>query len=246
MLDWAPAGSRIAKRHKVSKICSHPTNGLAAMIFCWMRSAAFTTSLPFYPKWPDAVYRLLILLFPALLYTNSLADTAKFPGDQPVNPFQKEYLLVESIANFPISQSLENFRPYQRTLGITYTHVLGSEWIVGVSSQFKSMRRKDIDREFALLSFSNQAQYVIRLHHPFYLLVGGKWLYMVASQRARFPLIKDPNFETEIGAGLTASFNYILKEDWLLSLRLDRWRGTNTNRLHGFEVAMGLGRSLKF
>ncbi|MFW7382084.1 MAG: hypothetical protein ACOH5I_24980 [Oligoflexus sp.] len=149
------------------------------------------------------------------------------------------------MSNFPSNAGLERFRPYQRTLGLTYSRVLNSEWVVGVSGHFKSMRRKDIDREFALLSFSNQAQYIVRLHHPLYLLFGGKWLYMVASQRARFPLVKDPDFETEIGAGLTASFAYILAEDWLLSFRLDRWRGTDTNRLHGFEVGLGLARSLK-
>lgn len=166
--------------------------------------------------------------------------------DRPDNPFQRQYLFIESASNFPISQSLDRFRPYQRTLGLSYSHVLSSDWIVGVSGQFKSMRRKDIDREFALLTFSNQAQYIVRIHHPLYLLIGGKWLYMVASQRARFPLVKDPDFETELGAGLTATFAYILAEDWIVSARLDRWRGTTTNRLHGIEAAIGLGRTFNW
>lgn len=166
--------------------------------------------------------------------------------DQLPSPFQKSYLLLEATENFPVSQGLKYFSPYRRTLTVSYQHVLGAEWIVGVSANFKSFRRTDLDREFALLSFSNQTQYVIRLHHPAYLLIGTKLMYLQTAQYARLPLVREPDFETEIGAGLTASFAYILARDWVASFRVDRWRGINTNRLHGFEVAFGLARSLDF
>lgn len=244
MIDWAAVGNKMAKQHKVSKTCSQAARGFSfstpeAGVF-----AEFTSRLPFYEVRAALLSTLLILIFMLSNYTSIFAETLDFSEDQASIPFQKDYLIIEAISNFPVSQSLDYFRPFQRTFGLNYTHVLSREWIVGVSGQFKSMRRKDIDREFALLTFSNQAQYVVRLYHPAYLLVGGKWLYMVASQRARFPLVRDPDYETEIGAGLSATFAYILAEDWLLTLRLDRWRGTNTNRLHGFEAAIGIGRSL--
>jgi hypothetical protein len=180
-----------------------------------------------------------------LFHSSSFAETSEI-SNQPVNPFQSDYILVEALSNFPVGPALDRFRPYRRTPGVTYRHVLNRDWIVGVSLGFKSFRRKDIDREFALLSVSNQAQYVMRLYHPAYLLIGPKWLYLLASQRARFPLVRDPDYETEIGAGLTTSFAYIVGKEWLLTLRFDRWRGTKTNRLHGFEVALGLAKSLKF
>lgn len=158
--------------------------------------------------------------------------------------FQQQYVLLEGTKNFPLQRSLERFTSYRRTLGLTYLHRLNEEWIFGIGFNFKSLRKFPEDKEFAFSSLYNLAQYVIRLYHPLYLWVGGKWLYMLPVQYARVPMVKDPEFQLEFGAAANFSLVYKATDKSLISFRVDRWRGTKTNRFHGFELALGFGYSI--
>lgn len=179
--------------------------------------------------------------------SKALGDSPNIGGgyhDESNTVFAKQYLWLEAPENFPVQNSTGRFSSYRKTPGITYLHRLSPDWLVGLSLSFKSLRKQPEDREFAFASTANIAQYVIRLYHPFYLLVGGKWLYMLPLQHARFPLVKDPEYEIEFGAAVTSSLIYRPSPKWFFSFRIDRWRGTKTNRFHGFETAIGIARAL--
>lgn len=178
----------------------------------------------------------VLLLLPEILKANI---EPVFKESDAINPFSKDYITTEYTANYPTGNGNEYFDTGFRKLIFGYTHFLSEKWGVGLSIGFKSFKRKDIDREFALLSLSNESFYITRLYHPVYFLIGTKLLYMTPNQRSKLPPLRDPDYETEIGAGVSAKLCYIDKS-WLYWLRVDRWRGTKTNRLHGFEVGLGI------
>ena len=62
---------------------------------------------------------------------------------------------------------------------------------------------------------------------------------MIPTQKSRFPVLKDPEFQTEIGISLSMVYLYVLNDKYTFLARLDRWRGTKTNKFHGFEAALG-------
>ena len=185
----------------------------------------------------------LKFVFLNLIYLSisSLAFASKnsSPLDDPLNPFGKDYLSLELAGNYPIANSQKYFSPNKRTWLLGYSHFLSRHWNVGLSLGFKSLYRDQINKELALLSVSNQSLYVIRLFHPTYLMLGTKLIYLIPNEEAGFPLAKEADFETEIGAGAVLQLSH-MSGPIIYQIRVDRWRGTKTNRLHGFELAMGI------
>jgi len=166
-------------------------------------------------------------------------------GDAPApNPFAKSYMSVEVARNFPVSYAQNRFAggPLHPVVG--YRHDLDEDWMMGVGGQFKMLRR-DGDTEIrpggelALWTISHETYYIIRLLHPTYLLVGPRLHYLVPTNAGRLPLQRASEYETEIGAALSAMFVRVLDERSLVTIRLDRWRGTRTTRFQGMEVAAG-------
>lgn len=157
----------------------------------------------------------------------------------PINPFSKDYISLEYVKNYPTSKGQEQFSPFRKTLFLGYQHFLNQQWNVGITLGFKSFSKSALEGELALLSFSNHSYYVIRIHHPTYLMLGTKLIYMTPNEQSNLPLSKDADFETEVGIGISAQLTQVIGS-YLLTLRADRWRGTKTNKLHGFELALGL------
>lgn len=158
--------------------------------------------------------------------------------------FKKQYLQFDLRKNFPVANGLSYLRSGSPSLGLSYLHVLSQDWLVGVSVSFKDLSQREDDSSIAFLELSNQAQYIFRLHHPIYLLLGTKWLYLSATKSVAFPLSKEEEFRSEVGVALTSSIVWRFSKEWLWNMRLDRWRGVGSNRLHGLELALGLARSL--
>ena len=181
-------------------------------------------------------------LSPIVLTIGTLVEPQVFANEE-MNAFQEDYLTAEFAANYPAGNGREYFRTGLRRFQIGYTHLLNDQWGVGLSIGYKSLFRKDIDRELGLLSITNESFYITRLYHPVYLLTGTKIIYMAPNQRSKLPPLREPDYEVELGVGFSAKLT-ILDESWMYWLRLDRWRGTKTNRLHGFETAIGASYAL--
>ena len=159
--------------------------------------------------------------------------------------FEKQYVSVDARKNFPLANGQNYLRAGAYSLGVSYLHVLSEDWIVGVSLAYKDFRARKDDESIAFIEVSNQAQYIIRLHYPIYLLLGSKWLYLSATKGLALPPEKTEEFNSEIGVALSANLIWRLSSEWLLNARVDRWRGTASNRLHGLELGFGVAHRLK-
>ncbi len=167
------------------------------------------------------------------------------------NPFRKSYLSLELARNAPMSVTQNHFGPGPVHPVLGFRHNLDAHWMMGVGGQFKLLSRNREERtptgsrQLAIWGLYHESLYVLRLDHPTYLMFGPKLLYFVPARTGRLPLSRDPLYQTEIGVALSVAFIHILDDNHLLSLRVDRWRGTGTTRLQGVEVAAGLSFALK-
>ena len=156
-------------------------------------------------------------------------------------------LTYEWTKNSPIFHSQDRLEGKYTTYAFGFRHHLNPHWSVGVSVNFRSFWKKSQDvtseipaQELSFLSFNHETHYIIRLYHPSYLLVGPKFHYMIPSQKSRFPVLKDPEFQTEISTSISLVYLHVLDGRYTFTARIDRWRGTKTNKFHAVESAVGL------
>lgn len=154
--------------------------------------------------------------------------------------YPDDFIFLLANHDVPIGSSTANLKTGKAGYGFDYHHLLGEDWMVGVGYRVKSMTRKD-GRALSFINFTNHTQRVFRLYHPLYLLMGTEWSYLLPTSQVSLPPIKDPEYATEIAVGLNSSLWFFLSPRFVLELRTMRWRGTKTNRLHGWQSDIGLG-----
>lgn len=157
--------------------------------------------------------------------------------------FGEDFLSLELTQNYPTSTMAGTLKSDGRQLYLNYYHLLNRTWAVGVSGGFKAFNFKAENESFALFNLSNYAYYMIRLSHPLYLWAGGRWLYLMPLEKAVFPFQRNDNFQNEIGIAASLILTYFSTNNLALTFRVDRWRGTGTDKLHGIEVATGIAWS---
>ncbi len=162
------------------------------------------------------------------------------------NAVDKDFLSLELTQNYPTSTMAGKLNPDSRQLHVTYYHLLNKTWAVGISAGFKSFKFKASNDSFALFNISNYAYYMIRLSHPLYLWAGGRWLYLMPIEKPQFPFRRNDDFQNEIGIAASLLLTYFTSDDLAFTFRVDRWRGTGTDNLHGIEVATGIAWSGPF
>lgn len=178
------------------------------------------------------------------------AQTAEYDQADP-DPFAKSYVSLEVARNYPTSFTQNSYKPGQYHPVIGYRHNLDGTWLMGVGGQFKIFKRKEVEdvelksHDLALWTITHEALRVMRLDYPMYLLVGPKLHYLLPSRAARLPLVREEELQTEIGIAASATLVRVLESSALVTLRVDRWRGTRTMNLHGIEVAIGYSRPLR-
>ncbi len=158
------------------------------------------------------------------------------------NRYVKDYVFLSAI---PLEVQYGETKDLLKTkavgFGVKYAHRLESEWVVGLGFKRKPMIAKDNDRPISLLNFSTQTQKIFRLYHPLYLLLGTEISFVMPAQKSSPPFVKDPDFATEVAAGLNASLWWLTSRKGAVELHLSRWKGTKTNKLQGLEVSAGYG-----
>ena len=203
--------------------------------------------------------RLAFLLTSICLTLGGLAPAwaqSNLPSrqEEETTPFRKSYWAIELSRNFPASYSQNLFSPGGYFPTIRYLHDLNANWMTGVGGGFKMLNRRpgtagaQLAEKFgptlAILTLSHETLYVVRLYHPTYLLLGPRLLYMLPTTAARLPFQRDPYYASEIGGAFTVQLVHLVGERGMLTFRLDRWRGTKTTLLQGFEAAMGYAVNL--
>jgi hypothetical protein len=179
-------------------------------------------------------------------------DAPRLPPEP--TPFKRAYVALEITRNDPVSFSEQHFSPGTIEPAFSYLHDLhlgDDTWLMGLGGQFKVFRRDTEDGQtptspfLAILTVYHEILYAARLNHPTYLLFGPKILYMLPADTGRLPLQRDTDYDLEIGGAATVELVRVLGDGrHLATLRLDRWRGTKTQRLMGIEIAAGFAWEL--
>lgn len=160
-------------------------------------------------------------------------------------PFDKSYVTLEFTRNIPLGKSQERYASGGTQPLLGYRHKVNEAWLMGFGGQFKSFHKKSARgngeslQPLGLLSLYHESLFIFRAYHPNYVLWGPKILYLIPSEGAKFPIVRDNQEEVEIGGGLSMTFVHLLTNKAFLSLRVDAWRGSKTTRLEGLEIACG-------
>lgn len=201
---------------------------------------------------------VLIFLCLILSYCKALADQQPLPNtkslpdmevfyidDSDANLPQKNYITYEFAKNTPLIQTEDELTGGHVTYIIGYRHNMNEQWMMGLSFGYKSFFSKEKNKEeHAFATLSHEALYIIPLYYPLNFLIGPKFLYLLPVKQSKFPLTKNSEADTELGVAISCSITYEFTRRIVLSARVDRWRGTTTNRFHGTEVAFGLNYKL--
>ena len=157
-----------------------------------------------------------------------------------LNPFRKNYLEINYGKNFPISYGQTFFRPGLPHFSLGLQYVLDSKWILGIGLEFKRFELTEdyqvTENDMALLTLGLETLRMIPVHHPLYLVLGYKLLTINPAKKAAIPIQKEDQFEVEVGISIGAGLAVLLKDQSFLMLKIDRWRGTKTQRLQGIDI----------
>ena len=168
-----------------------------------------------------------------------------------LNPFAKSYIKLELVRNYPEATTKQTMAPSVLQPNLSYLHIVSSDWIMVLGGGLKTLERMDTpemrapSRTLAIYSLNHETLRVVRLTYPYYLLLGVKASYLLPSRTGEPPPLRDPIYPTEIGLALSAQAVHLLSQRTMLSLRVDRWRGVNSSKLAGMELAIGIARSLE-
>ncbi len=180
----------------------------------------------------------VIMLSPRASAQDSLYDRKEtLPTDYP-----DDYIFAQMTRDKPAQPNKDELRAGRLSYGVSYSRHFGDYWIAGMGYRVKSFIRKD-DQALSLLTFSNHTRRIFRLYHPLYALIGTEWAYVIPTSRISLPLVKDPDYSTDISVGLSTSLWLFITPHFPLEFHVLRWRGTKTNRLHGWESTLSLGYS---
>ena len=127
-------------------------------------------------------------------------------------------------------------------VGLRYR--LSENWFTGISSNFKFFQDNSFEGHVPIFSLSQEFDYLIPIYRPLYLLLGYRTIYLLPTRIANFPLQRNPDHELEIGFGATLGLWAQTGKKIGLGCEINRWRGTKTNKFHGFEVSLYLSHTL--
>lgn len=159
--------------------------------------------------------------------------------------FQQNLYSIGLTQNIPADKSEEYLEEGSLHPVFGFKHFNRQGWLVGVLAQFKMLKTKDDESKafreaFSILSVSQETKYGLRLYHPFYTFLGWKLAYLLPTEKGKVPIHRLKNFEAEIGFALSGSLFMFNSDKTAVSIYFDRWRGTKTRKLQGFEMGLEL------
>lgn len=156
------------------------------------------------------------------------------------NPLKSSYFVFDLTKNDPTIHTQEQLEGRHATYYFGYRNQVASSWMMGLGFNYKSFSYREDKTELSFLSIQHEAYYLIRLYHPTFLMIGPNLLFLLPTQRSHLPVLKEPDFESEIGAGFSLTLATLIQDKYLFSIRIGRWRGTRTNKFHALETAAGV------
>lgn len=155
--------------------------------------------------------------------------------------FSRYYLMLGYNRNFPAAISASRFETGIPHPVLSYRYFLNEKWLAGVSAQFRFFSEKNKSSDLVYAVLSQESFYMTRIYHPLYALMGWKIHYLYPARKGMFPLNRHPSYTLEIGVGCALGFLYQIHKDRSIEAKIERWRGTKTNKIHGFEFSVAYG-----
>lgn len=168
-------------------------------------------------------------------------DTPRISKKDEINPFAPNYVYYEYATGQAVDKSRENFKARRSGHGLGFRHNVNDSWFMGLTAQERHFERKLDGLKLPFLVLGHESLYVLRLYHPVYLFTGPRlFLLMPLDEKLTLPLTKNSDYDAEVGAGWLGSVVYWYSEEVLMSIGVERWRGTKTDRFHGLEAGVAL------
>ena len=195
------------------------------------------------------LFRIFFIAFFGTIITVS-ATAREADERESLSPFAKSYIKLELVRNYPEATTKQTMAPSVLQPNLSYMHVVNGDWMMALGGGLKTLERLDTpeipapSRTLAIYSLNHETLRAIRLTHPYYLLLGVKVSYLLPSRTGKPPPLRDPIYPTEIGVALSVQAVQLLSQRMMLTLRVDRWRGVNSSKLAGMELALGIASTL--
>ena len=147
--------------------------------------------------------------------------------------------------NTPINSSQDYFEKNAVSPEIGYKFNLNIDWMLSVSIGSKSFASTDEEDTVVSLAYvSTASEYLTRISYPFYLGLGYKFYYFIATDGKSIPLSADTSFSPEVGIAANISIYYVMTKKLLSGLSIESWRGVGSRKLNGLEGKFTLAYSL--
>ncbi|MBP9706253.1 MAG: hypothetical protein KBD78_01315 [Oligoflexales bacterium] len=152
--------------------------------------------------------------------------------------FKDTYFAVTASKTMPLASGSSELSTSKSHWHLGYRYIFHPKWLLGVGGGFKLMKQKGIDRELPIFNLYQEINYMTRLFYPHFIYLGTKLLYLLPVQKAMIPMKKSLDYKQEVGVSIGLGYLYKLGENSFFDLRIDRWRGTATMKLHAAEVSL--------
>jgi hypothetical protein len=182
----------------------------------------------------------------ALLLLTAGDCLAGVEGESGQNPFHKSYVRLELTRNYPEAWTQLSLRPGSIQTNLSYLHIVNSEWMMALGGGLRTLDRVNNEaiqapsRTLAIFAFNHESARVFRISHPYYGSLGLKVSYLLPSRSGKLPPLRDPIYPAEIGASIFAQLIRMIGQGTMINLRVERWRGVNSSKLAGLEIACGI------
>jgi hypothetical protein len=151
--------------------------------------------------------------------------------------FSESYFGLIVNQNHPWSYGQSTWAKGGPSFGGEYRFFYKDSWTVSISGEFKQL--SDLEgKNKALLIGSQESMKLVRLYHPLYLGVGGKFSNYSPVKAISFPYERDDTRAVDNGVSLCVSALWISTPRTAVMLTASRWRSLSTTKRQGIELAL--------
>lgn len=194
-----------------------------------------------------AIYAIMAIASAPVMAQDMIEATSK-PREQAFLPHSLagHFYVLEVSKSAPMIHSKETIATRHATYYLGYRNQVAEDWMMGIGVSHRSFTKlTDPDLpEFSWFTLQHEAYYIVRVHHPLYLYMGPTLLYMLPTKQSYMPINRDPEFQSEFGVGGALALVLQASEQFLITAKVERWRGTRTNKFHAVSSSMGINYRL--
>lgn len=157
--------------------------------------------------------------------------------------FRSRYFILGYARNFPAAHARQRFRTSIPHPYLGYRYFISNDWLAGIGAQFRFLEETQSGGSLVLATISQESSYIIRVYYPLFATIGGRLLWLNPVRKGMFPLQRHPDYTLELGVAGGGGLLYHMGDEYFFELRLERWRGTRTMKLHGSEISLNIAFS---